>query len=411
MKAFFRVFALVMLAALLLVGCSSPPSSLSNSTPSAVTMPSAPPDGAQIALIALEAQVETPMVKTVWNTISLFSGEEGVSNGLYKASEEELLPTLDLAVKGGAQVVVLVGEEMQELLRQAQTSHPAVKFILVGANDNASLLANGAGIRFSAEQAGWLAGYAAVADGMKKIAFMESEALTDQRYALGFLLGADAAAEKNSDGSKKISAYAVNVLQNEYNVSWQQYLARLFQEGTQVVFANAEGTQSEVLALAREGNAQIIATSTDDSTGSSILAALQYNPHNALLQLLASWKDSKFPGGQMQVAGVANEGVSLDMENAGFENFTATQYKNVMKLFTSGALAQQIDEVVQLQENGKFPLPTTLALEHVWVAIPASPEPASASAPSGSSSSSGATQESTPPASEEAPSSLPAASA
>ena len=77
---------------------------------------------------------------------------------------------IDLAVKGGAKVIATPGFLFEYPIMEAQTKYPDVSFILVDAepkdkDGNVQIEDNVMSIMYAEEQAGYLAGYAAVTEG------------------------------------------------------------------------------------------------------------------------------------------------------------------------------------------------------------------------------------------------------
>ena len=72
------------------------------------------------------------------------------------------------AVEGGADVVVCAGYLQEAALKKAAIEYPETPFVFIDGypltDDAGNTLSNVAGIAFKEEQAGYLAGYAAVMD-------------------------------------------------------------------------------------------------------------------------------------------------------------------------------------------------------------------------------------------------------
>ena len=104
--------------------------------------------------------------------------------------------------EGGAKTIVCPGFLFEEPIYNVQSKYPDVHFILVDgephdADYNYETAANTMPILYQEDQAGFLAGYAAVKDGYTKLGFMGGMALPAViRYGYGFLAGANYAAEE-----------------------------------------------------------------------------------------------------------------------------------------------------------------------------------------------------------------------
>ena len=372
MKKLTRLLALCLLVVYALTGCSSSPHPGGDTPPSAILESNYNNSDAKIVLLSNKTNEETLMEKAVWNAISLFAGEAGSTCSHYRADTEEMLPTLDLAVKSGAQLVVLVGGEMDAMMQKAQAKYPKVDFILVDAADSEAPAKNGASIRFSAEQAGWLAGYAVVANGSGKLAFLESGLATDRRYALGFLMGADAAARQ---ASRIVEARVVYVLGEEARAEtaseWEERLSEILKNGTEVVLGNVRVLQDRVLQLARRERAGMVAVTGEVQLPQrALLSTIIYNPNIALNGILAQWKAGEFPGGEVWEAGIEDGSISLQMQGSEFEAFTSEHYEEMMSLFKNESVADKIETICLPDEEGMPPLPEGLWFENLMVLRP-----------------------------------------
>lgn len=384
MKGIKNVAAILLIAALALAlalfsACSASPASSQPTlgTHSVLSGADTPQGGAKIALLTLPVYMEQPIGQETWDAITRFAGEEGITKGLYKTEENEAAPTLDLAVKGGAKLVIVLGQELYALMEQAQREYPDVYFVLLDADENVDLYSNGLGVRFASEQAGWLAGYAAACNGLHTMAFFESEDLTDQRYALGFLLGAEAAVNSgNAPGA--LAMFPVN-FPGEATLPWQERLTQLLHGGVQAVFANVPTAQVEILALAQEYDVPVIVTDGGGADDIAALTTTTKNPYAVLLLVLEGWKLNNLPWGELRVAGIAGDAIALEIP-AEFENFTQADYETAIERFTDDKVEELMENLLQPDEDGMLPSPQSLGLQHVWVSGPFSyTSPASSS--------------------------------
>ena len=200
-----------------------------------------------------------------WNGVKLYAYQNELSYKYYQpangseATDNDRYDAMKAAVENGAKVVVCAGFMQTEALKQAASQYPDVDFIFIDgtpvSTDDGTVLTNVAAIAFQEEQAGYLAGYAAVMDGYTKLGFCgggggENPACC--RYGYGFVQGADAAA-------------AAKDVQVEINYSWQygasfgaspelQTMASgWYTNGTEVIFA-CGGTMFESIAAAASAN-------------------------------------------------------------------------------------------------------------------------------------------------------------
>ena len=110
-------------------------------------------------------------------------------------STDERINSVDQAVSDGAKVIVCPGYLFGETMAAVQDIYPDVSFIAVdvsAADLGTDAKENLYCAVFGEEQAGYLAGYAAVKDGYTKLGFLGGMAVPAvQRYGYGFVQGED----------------------------------------------------------------------------------------------------------------------------------------------------------------------------------------------------------------------------
>ena len=134
--------------------------------------------------------------------------ENGIEYNYYlpsgeDASDEDRETLIRQAVAEGANTIVCVGYLYGPALAWAATEYPDVHFIAVDVNgfdinsENGTIPENVFCVTFKEEEAGYLAGYAAVKDGFTKLGFLGGRAVPAViRYGYGYVQGADAAAQE-----------------------------------------------------------------------------------------------------------------------------------------------------------------------------------------------------------------------
>lgn len=265
--------------------------------------------------------------------------------------------SLRQAINDGATTIVTVGSPYAPALEWATGQYPDVDFIGVDvavSDLTAQPAANLYCVSFREEQAGYLAGYAAVADGNAKLGFLGGAATPGTvRYAYGFIQGADAAAQElNSKVSISVwycgqdaGGDAVTAKMNEW-----------YAAGTQTVFACGGSVYTSALAAAVQYGGTVIGAGTDRSgIGSAGVSAgtYSYNPfltsavkgyQAAVEAALATRLDGKWDtlGGTSANLGL-QEGEYVGLaagEGAwNFKTFTTDQYDAAVKGIRSGSTA------------------------------------------------------------------------
>lgn len=338
----------------------------------------------ELALVTDGSAVEDNVYnQAAWGGLVRYADQNGIEKKSYvpaAVSAEEYLASIDKAAADGARVVVLPGGQFTEAAFEAQAKYPSVNFILldgelspdrleqvrqadavqekvytaseltlggsfdvtVGASIEepesdaeptavSPIEKNMVVVEFAEQQAGFMAGYAAVYDGYTKLAFLGGEK-TDaaQRYGYGFLQGADFAAKEMNlaEGAVTVQyAFTGSNTDDEQNAA---QAAKLYSGGTEVIFVAAgEGNEALVMAADAAGT-KVIASDVDYSQLSdSVLTSATKGYENAVYQTLKDYYDGQFPGGTLKVFGIEENSVALAMDNSHFRTFTQAMYDSM----------------------------------------------------------------------------------
>ena len=164
------------------------------------------PGGATIALAAEQASLDDGADTLLWKGIQTFAGTYGYTAENHTAADtsvEAAEAALREAAESGAALVVCRGEAMAQALFNIQNNYPGVHYLLFDGEPHNSSYTNYTTesnvhcVLFQEEQAGFLAGYAAVTDGYTQLGFIGAEEIPGVvRYVTGFLQGAEYAAEQ-----------------------------------------------------------------------------------------------------------------------------------------------------------------------------------------------------------------------
>ncbi len=206
MKKVSKVLAILLTLALslgMLVGCGS---TTKDTTGTSTGDTSSDSSGKfEIALITDKGNIDDKSFNQgAWEGVIAFADANKITNKYYKpeeASDAGYLAAIDLAVTGGAKVIVTPGFLFEVPVYEAQTKYPDVKFILLdGAPHTADYVtfkteSNTASVMYAEEQSGYMAGYAAIKDGYTKLGFMGGMAVPAvQAFGYGYLQGIEVAA-------------------------------------------------------------------------------------------------------------------------------------------------------------------------------------------------------------------------
>ena len=293
-----------------------------------------------------------------WEGLVKYAEEKGISHQYYQPTEKSTtayLESIDQAVKNGAKVIVTPGFLFEEPIYIAQDKYPDIHFILLDgephdAEYNYKTGSNVMPILFQEDQAGFLAGYAAVKDGYTKLGFMGGMAVPAViRFGYGFVQGAEFAAEEDAVTGLEImynytGAFAATPEAQSMAASW-------YQNGTEVIFGCGGAVGNSVMAAAEEKSAKVIGVDVDQSYESDTVIT------SAMKQLSVSVYDGvrdfyagSFPGGKTSIFSAKNDGIGLLMETSKFTNFTQADYDAVYSQLKDGKIT-----LVQPSEDNNDP--------------------------------------------------------
>lgn len=300
-----------------------------------------PADGTfEIALITDVGTIDDKSFNQgAWEGVVAYAEEANKTYKYYKPSEKSddaYLTSIDLAVKAGAKVIVCPGFLFEVPVFNAQDKYPEVKFIILDGNPHSGdwvpvVKDNTLSIFYAEQEAGFLAGYAAVKDGYKNLGFMGGLAVPAViRFGYGYIQGAEVAAEELGldDGAIKVKyTYVGNFDATPENMA---KAAAWYNEGTEVIFACGGAVGNSVMKAAETAKTKVIGVDVDQSAESeTVITSSMKNLTKSVYDALKLLFDNKFPGGDIQVLDAKVNGVQLPMENSKFEKFSQADYDAV----------------------------------------------------------------------------------
>lgn len=283
-----------------------------------------------------------------WAGVQQFCADNGLNANYYRPSEDSdaaRLEQMDNAIKDGANVVVVAGYLFTASLSEAQAKHPDTSFLAldISTGDLESPGKNTALITYKEEQAGYLAGYAAVTDGYKELGFLGGMAVPAViRYGYGFVQGAEQAAKDAG-----VSDVHIKYWYSGSFVATDDIKAKMdswYSEGTEVVFACGGSICNSCLAAAQANNGKMIGVDVDQSNLDPcvITSAMKALSNSVILALTDAkennWKFSDKYAGKETTLGAAEDCVGLPMDSSVFSSFTQEQYDKLFASLQDGSL-------------------------------------------------------------------------
>lgn len=282
-----------------------------------------------------------------WEGLKKYAEENGISYKYYQPVEkstEAIMKTMDLAVEGGAKLIACPGYFFEEAVYHQQSKYPNVKFILIDGqphnadNTDQTIEDNVYAVYYAEEQAGFLAGYAAVKEGYTKLGFMGGIATPAVvNFGYGFVDGAEyAAKELGIDGVDVKYHYTGGFAATP---EAQSTAASWYNSGTEVIFACGGAVGNSVMAAAETVGAKVIGVDVDQSAESeTVITSAMKQLSVSVYDGIKSYYEDAFPGGKVVTLGAADDAIGLPLETSKFTKFTQADYDAIFDKLAKGEI-------------------------------------------------------------------------
>ena len=264
----------------------------------------------------------------------------------HEASDEARVDLIDDAVRAGYDVLVLPGHHFEISLYDAQDLFPDTTFILLDASparmDGDERIVriedNVVAIHYAEEEAGFLAGYAAVVEGFRDLGFMGGLPVPAVvRFGHGFIQGAEHAAAELGLAAGEVTLDFTYLGGFGPTPERQATAAAWFAGGTEVIFAAAGGAGGSVMAAADQADGVVIGVDVDQATlSSSVIISAVKGLEVSVYDMLNDINGGNFNGGQALRFDATIDGIGLSMGSSRLDNFTQAQYNNIFDALVSG---------------------------------------------------------------------------
>lgn len=286
-----------------------------------------------------------------WEGVVAYAADKNIAHKYYRPSEQSTdayVASIDLAVDNGAKIIVTPGFLFMDPINIAQKKYPDVKFIILDASpewaDGGSIESNTHAILYAEQEAGYLAGYAIVKDGYRKLAYMGGMAVPAVvNFGYGFIRGADDAAIE-LDVTLELKYHYTGGF--EANPAVQATAATLYNGGTEIIFACGGSLGQSVMRAAETANKKVIGVDVDQSADSdtvvtSAMKSLTLSVKNALAAYFGNnWDEI---GGTTAFLAAAEDGIGLPYDTSRFATFTKAQYTAIFNKLIDGTVVVNED--------------------------------------------------------------------
>lgn len=263
------------------------------------------------------------------------------------ATDNDRIAAMENAIENGAKIIVAPGFLQQAAIEKVATDHPDVKFVFVDGWNFGK--ANVTAISYKEQESGYLAGYAVVMDGYRKLGGVFGGGGSNfacNRFCYGFMQGADAAAK-----ALNLETPIEMKISFKYGSSFsasnelQTLVSQWYTAGTQVVFSCGGSMLNSVIAAAAENaNAKIVGVDTDQAGLSSKIITSAIKGLSSSVQLVlkqfydGEW-DTKLADKTSNL-GAAEDSTGLPTATTSwrFTTFTLEQYQTLFNSIKNGTV-------------------------------------------------------------------------
>ncbi len=284
--------------------------------------------------------------QAAWEGVKMYAEEAGISYDHYSPEDtdnDSIMKQFKRGVGNGAQLFVCPGSMLEVPVYKAQKKYDDQSYILIdGAphnEDNTETLIapNVSVITFAEEEAGFLAGYAAVRDGYKDLGFVGGMPIDPViRYGYGFVQGADYAAIEMGVNVHVRYTYT-NTFSDEPEI--EDLAGAWYDDDTEVIFACGGAISKSVIRAAENHDGKVIGVDVDESSESeTVITSAMKDVRTAVYNAVKSYYEGTFVGGAETNMTAKTDGVCLPMDTSRFEKFDVDSYNSVYSHIVDGLI-------------------------------------------------------------------------
>lgn len=301
-----------------------------------------PAGGETIALVTGASGTESGADAMLWQGVQTFASAYGYTATTQTAegdSSADVETALRTAAESGAKLVICRGDAAATALYRIQENYPDVHYLLFDDephNDDYSAYKTANLVHcvlFQEEQAGYLAGYAAVIDGYTSLGFVGAREIPGiVRYGTGFLQGAEAAAEQQGETVNLKFWFADTYDEND---AVTQRMTDWYNGGVSLIFVSGGTLYKSAAQAAEQTGGKVITGDTNVTALSDSILASAVKCYNAAVQrqlyeffTAGSWSTQN--AGQTERVGITNAEVALESDTSWrLDSFTPDDYRSL----------------------------------------------------------------------------------
>ena len=283
--------------------------------------------------------------------ISAYCQEHGVSFKEYVASddsEESVYAQVKAAAKNGAELMIFAGDGMGGYAGRAARDYPSTDILTVDCAPDAPA-PNTHSVTFAFEQAAFLAGYAAAAEGYNFLGFIAGERTErNETYFNAFVRGTEYYAEENPSAALVVRAWFCE--QTSPSKDLEDAAINWFNNGVQIICVCGDGIYRSLNYAANVSKKPLIGCGLNQAGFSEryiTTAACEYQlaVENALADYFKNGGWTEAEAGKTEKLDIKTDMVGLpnDKGSYRFTKFTKDAYETFYAKLKYGTLGIVID--------------------------------------------------------------------
>lgn len=299
----------------------------------------------------------------VWRGVQTFAATFGYAAQSFVTQDETpeaCAAVLREAAESGAELVVCRGDAMAGALFEMQRSYPTVSYLLLEGEPHSEDYAsyettiNTHCVLFAVEQAGYLAGYAAVREGYTALGFVGADSMPETVcYCTGMMQGAEAAAEREGQ-QVRLEVWLVGSGAADDAVTAR--MSSWYADGVQLIVPAGGRLVESCIAAAQASGGRVLnagwdAAALDPSVLSSTLLNYSVVTQRKLYDFFTAgnWGDQASRTERLDASAAA---ISLPLTGWPFSRFTREDYTELYTGLYDGTLrVERYSDLATLPET------------------------------------------------------------
>ncbi|MCR5300918.1 MAG: BMP family ABC transporter substrate-binding protein [Lachnospiraceae bacterium] len=284
--------------------------------------------------------------QAAWEGVKQYAEESGITCENYQpegTATDSIIAQFKRGDSNKAKIFVCPGSMLEVPVYEAMDKYDGQCFILIdGAphneeNTETRIAENVSVISFAEEQAGFLAGYAAVRDGYKGLGFVGGIPVDPIiRFGYGFVQGADYAAIEMGVNVHIRYTYT-NTFSEDQAI--EDLSGTWYEDDTEVIFACGGSITRSVIRAAENHNGKVIGVDVDESSESeTVITSAMKDIKTAVYNDVKAYFEGTFPGGVDTNLTAKTNGICLPMETSRFVKFDQANYDYVYSHLADGMI-------------------------------------------------------------------------